>query len=268
MLWIFKIFAVPILVAFATLAIRRWGPAVGGLLMGLPLMTGPISAFLAIEQGVEFATQSVVGVLLAVAAMGPYAVVFYWSAPRVHWSVCLALAVAAFAAASLGLQMLPVNLRMAALIAGVSLLLALLAMPRVPAPPRAPAPPWWDLPFRMVVTAVLVVSVTLLADTMGPQLSGIISTLPVISCVVLTFTLQQAGSVTARAVMRAVALSMLSFVAFFLLVGETMASLGIAVAYILATAVTLGSSLATAMLDRRIALHFESRSLPITKVLE
>ena len=55
MLWVFKIFAVPILVALATLAIRRWGAAIGGLLTGLPLMTGPISFFLAVDQGIDFA---------------------------------------------------------------------------------------------------------------------------------------------------------------------------------------------------------------------
>lgn len=55
MLWVFKIFAVPILVALATLAIRRWGAAIGGLLTGLPFMTGPTSFFLAIDQGVDFA---------------------------------------------------------------------------------------------------------------------------------------------------------------------------------------------------------------------
>ena len=269
MLWTFKIFAVPILVALATVAIRRWGAAVGGLLMGLPLMTGPISAFLAIDQGVEFAAAATVGILLAVAAMGPYALVYYWSAPHVHWCVCLAASMAAFLAASWGLQTLPVDLRQAAALASAALLLALVAMPRVSAPPRAPSPAWWDIPFRMVVTALLVVSVTLLADSLGARLSGIIATLPIISCVVLTFTLQQAGPAMARAMTRAITLSLLSFVAFFLVVGETIGALGIGTGYCLAVAMTLMLSFSLAMFDRRLARqHSESGSRPITKALE
>ena len=268
MLWIFKIFAVPVAVALATLAMRRWGPAVVGMLMGLPLMTGPISLFLAVDQGIEFATAALVGVLLAVASMGPYAVAYYWSAPHVHWTASLAISIAAFGAASWCLQALSINLREAATLAGASLLLALLVMPRVKTGRLALSPPWWDLPFRMVVTALLVVLVTLLAERLGPRLSGFFGTLPIITCVVLSFTQQHAGVAPARAVMRAIALSMLSFVVFFVFVGEAIASLGITRAYAVATAVTVGASLTTAMLDRRLAQRSESRSPPITKALE
>lgn len=268
MLWFFKIFAVPVAVALATLAMRRWGPAVVGLLMGLPLMTGPISLFLAIDQGVDFATTALVGVLLAVAAMGPYAVAFYWSAPFVHWTASLGLSVAAFGLASWLLQALPIGLREAAGLAGASLLVALILMPRVTTGRFVLSPPWWDLPFRMVVTALLVVSVTLLAERLGPRLSGIFGTLPIISCVVLSFTQQHAGPAPARALMRAISLSMLSFVVFFVLVGEAMAAFGIAPAYLVATVVTVGSSLTTALIDRKLGRFFESRSYSITKALE
>lgn len=268
MLWIFKIFAVPFAVALATLAMRRWGPAVVGMLMGLPLMTGPISLFLAIDQGIDFATTALVGVLLAVASMGPYAVAFYWSAPHAHWAVSLALSIAAFGGASWSLQALSITLREAAVVAGASLLLALLLMPRVKVGRLSLSPPWWDLPFRMVVTAMLVVLVTVLAERLGPRLSGIFGTLPIITCVVLSFTQQHAGAAPARAVMRAIALSMLSFLVFFLLVGEAIGTLGIAWAYVAATVVTVGSSMATALLDRHLARVSKSRSVSITKALE
>ena len=44
-----KLTFAPILLAAATLAVRRWGEIVGGLLVGLPLTSGPISVFLALE---------------------------------------------------------------------------------------------------------------------------------------------------------------------------------------------------------------------------
>ena len=42
MLFILKIAVTPLLVAAVSLAARRWGPTVGGLVMGLPWFTGPV----------------------------------------------------------------------------------------------------------------------------------------------------------------------------------------------------------------------------------
>lgn len=253
MLWIFKIFAVPILVALATLAIRRWGAAIGGLLMGLPFMTGPISYFLAIDQGVDFASAANTGVILAVAAVGPWAVAFYWLAGSFQWPVCMLGGLTAFAAAGWVLQPLQVDGRTAAMIAYASVLISVLLMPRVQVPAVMAPPPWWDLPVRMIVTAVVVVSVTLLAERLGPRLSGIVATLPVVSGVVVCFTQQRMGAAMTRAVLRGVATAMLSFIAFFAVIGETIATLGLTSAYVLAVLVTLPLSALVATIDRRMA---------------
>jgi hypothetical protein len=45
---VFKLVATPLLIQPASLAGRRWGPAIGGWLVGLPLTSGPIAFFLAI----------------------------------------------------------------------------------------------------------------------------------------------------------------------------------------------------------------------------
>ena len=252
MLWVFKIFAVPILVALATLAIRRWGAAIGGLLTGLPFMTGPTSFFLAIDQGVDFAMAANTGVILAVAAVGPWTVAFYWLAGSFRWLVCMLGGLAAFAAVSCVLQPLQVDGRTAAMIATVSVLICVLLMPRVQAPKAIPPPPWWDLPVRMIVAGVVVVLVTLLAERLGPRLSGIVATLPVVSGVVACFTQHSMGPAMTRAVLRGVATAMFAFVAFFVVIGETIESLGLAPAYVLAVLVTLPLSALVATIDRRL----------------
>jgi hypothetical protein len=56
-----KLTLAPLLVAAATLVAQKWGPRVGGLLMGLPLTTGPIFLLLAIDQGPHFAAGATVG---------------------------------------------------------------------------------------------------------------------------------------------------------------------------------------------------------------
>ena len=253
MLWVFKIFAVPILVALATLAIRRWGAAIGGLLTGLPFMTGPTSFFLAIDQGVDFAMAANTGVILAVAAVGPWTVAFYWLADSFRWLVCMLGGLAAFAAVSFVLQPLQVDGRTAAAIATVSVLISVLLMPRIEVPKVGTPPPWWDLPVRMIVAGVVVVSVTLLAERLGPRLSGIVATLPVVSGVVACFTQHSMGPAMTRAVLRGVATAMFAFVAFFVVIGETIATLGLTPAYVLAVLVTLPLSALVATLDRRLA---------------
>lgn len=253
MLWLFKIFAVPILVALATLAIRRWGAAIGGLLTGLPFLTGPISYFLALDHGIDFAISANTGVILAVAAVGPWAVAFYWLAGSFQWPVCLIGGLTAFGATSLVLQALQVDGREAAAIAFASVTVSILLMPRVSTPAVVPPPPWWDLPVRMIVTGIVVVAVTLLAARLGPRLSGVVATLPVISAVVAGFTQHSMGAAMTRTVLRGIATAMFAFVAFFVVIGETIGSLGLVPAYTLAVLVTLPLSALVATIDRRIA---------------
>jgi hypothetical protein len=265
-LWLFKIFAVPALVGLATLAVRRWGARVGGLLMGLPLMTGPVSLFLAIDQGTAFAARATIAILLAVAAVGPWALAFHRLAPRYGWLMCLAGSMAVFLGISLILQSLAFGVMQAGLLAFVSILGALLLMPREPVSRASPAP-WWDIWCRMLLTAALVVAVTVLADQLGPRMSGMLASLPIVSGVVVCFTRQRDGAGLARAVLRGLMTAMLSFVAFFVTVGEMIEPWGIGAAYLAALALTLPLGWAIALLEPRLPL---GRAPPaaITKALE
>ena len=96
--FLLKIAVPPVLVAAMSLAARRWGPTVGGLLMGLPWMTGPILFFLALDKGVEFAVTACTGIQLGV--IGIYAFILAYVATSVvaRWPVCLVAATVAFAA--------------------------------------------------------------------------------------------------------------------------------------------------------------------------
>ena len=46
MLLILKLLVAPGLVAGVTLAVRRWGPAIGGWLSGMPVVAGPVLVFI------------------------------------------------------------------------------------------------------------------------------------------------------------------------------------------------------------------------------
>jgi hypothetical protein len=110
--------------------------------------------------------------------------------------------------------------------------------------------PWWDIPARMLATVVLVGGISLGADALGPQLSGIVSTYPAIVTVIGSFTHHQWGRDAVRHMLRGLALSLLAFVAFFLTVGATLAEVGVTAAFVLGTAAALPVSAALLALGR------------------
>src|SRR5438132_8692826 len=68
-----KLIVTPLLIGAASLAGRRWGETLSGWFIGLPLTSGPVCWFLALEQGTGFAAgtiaYAVCGALLQAASL-------------------------------------------------------------------------------------------------------------------------------------------------------------------------------------------------------
>jgi hypothetical protein len=229
MLLIMKLILAPVLVAAATLMTRKWGARVGGLLMGLPLTTGPIFLFLAIDQGSRFAARTSVGILLGIIGLAAFAVAYAVSSNRIGWTGCLAFAVAAFIGFSVAARWLGGNVVVAGSTAWVALLLAtsLIQKPKLGAAP--PTPPWWDLVVRMIAVAALTLATTGVAARLGPVLSGIVATYLVAITIVVTFTHVQLGRDGVLAMLRGSVLSWFAFASCFLAIALLVERLGIAV---------------------------------------
>src|SRR3984893_4106535 len=84
-----KLVLTPALIGGATLAGRRWGQSVGGWLVGLPLTTGPVAFFIALDHGAAFAAAAVVGSLVGAIAEAAFSVAYGWSATRRAWAAAL-----------------------------------------------------------------------------------------------------------------------------------------------------------------------------------
>src|SRR5437762_10944083 len=93
-----KLVLTPSLIAFATLLGRRLGQSFAGWLVGFPFTSGPVSLFLALEHGTDFAAAAAVGSIASVVAQGAFALAYAHSAMR-GWVKALAAAMAAFAVA-------------------------------------------------------------------------------------------------------------------------------------------------------------------------
>jgi hypothetical protein len=250
MLFILKIAVPPILVAVMSLAVRLWGPTAGGLLLGLPWMTGPILFFLTVDKGTAYGVDACIGIQFGVLCLSAYLLAYGRVAAFAPWPVCLAAGVAVFAVMASLTQGLGWSLAVTAVLAAVGLVAVYLLLP----PPASSVPltvlPWWDIPVRMLATLALVTAIVLSADLLGPQLSGIIATFPVIVTVVGAFTHHQSGPDAVRRMLRSLTLSLLAFVAFFFVVGTTMPVVGLAVSFLVATAAALPVSAALLVLGR------------------
>jgi hypothetical protein len=240
-----KLMFVPVLVALMSLAARRFGPRLGGLLIGLPWVTGPVVFFLGQEKGDIHATGLASGAMLATVSISAYAIAFGWLGRSFRWPLALAGGAIAYGVIGWGLSGLSVTPTQAAVTGAAALLAAtvLIPAPRQPAVTRAL--PWWDIPVRMLVSAVLVCVIALVSDQLGATASGIVATFPVLLTVIGTFTHHQWGSDAHVGLLRGITLSLLSFVLFFWVVGMLALPQGLVVAYALATvaAVCLSASL-------------------------
>lgn len=234
-----KVVVTPALIAAATLAGRRWGDRLSGWLVGLPLTSGPVVFFLAIDQGSRFATTAALAVLLGTISQAAFAVAYARAAVRSSWLVPTAAGCLAFALATGGFQRVSLPALPAFALVTASLILATILMPRSrPEGQQAPPSPW-DLPLRIVVATGLVLLLTGVAPTIGAHLTGLLSPFPVYAGVLAIFAHRQNGAAAATNVLRGLLLGLFSFAVFFLLLAVGLSRVGIGLAFVLATASAL-----------------------------
>ena len=88
--------------AVATLAARRWGHGVGGVLSAFPLIVGPVLLIAAERHGAAFAAEAAAATLAGLVALAGFALAYAWAAARRRgWAASLLAAWAV--AATLGL---------------------------------------------------------------------------------------------------------------------------------------------------------------------
>ncbi|MFO1327656.1 MAG: hypothetical protein U1F56_09895 [Rubrivivax sp.] len=250
MLWL-KLTLVPLFLLGVSLVARRWGPRVAGLFAGLPLVTGPILGFMAVEQGTTFGAAGARAALGGVAGAVTFALVYSHRALRGPWPQALSLALTAWAALALLLQLLPGALAVQAALALGALALAPRLRPALPAlPPAAPVGAG-GLALRMAAGAGLTLAVTGAAAWLGPRWSGVLAVFPLLSTVIAVDVQRRQGAAHAAVLLCSMLPAFNAFSAFcaVLALGYAQGWLGAAIA--LAVAVALGVQLVTVRLLRR-----------------
>jgi hypothetical protein len=221
-----------------SLAGRRWGAGVAGLLASFPVVAGPALLFFAIEQGTAFAADAAQAVLVSMIGVAASAVAYAWAALRTPWWVSLPVSWIAFVVVVMVLQGRWWTAPLAFVAAVTSFVVARALLP-AGGSAAAGTRPRWDLPLRAIAAMIVVLSVTTLARRLGPTLSGAFAPFPVALSILLGFTHAQHGSSTAIRFLRGFLPGMISFAAFCLVLTVALVPLGTAAAFILALACTV-----------------------------
>jgi hypothetical protein len=232
-----KLLLAPLLVVASSLAGRRWGPRLAGILVVLPIVAGPILLILYLDHDSEFAANAARAATLGIVPLAAFALIFAYLSTRHGWLVILLTGWVTVLVADLALSRIAVP-------AGIALLLALLALHGSGAllrrmhspPPPAAATPWWDLPARAIATAVLVVLLTGFAAFLGPALTGALAPFPIALSVVCAFAVAQSGHAGVLALLRGIVPGLDGFALFCFLVAVLINRMSATATFSLATA--------------------------------
>ena len=235
-----KLLLAPLLVVASSLAGRRWGPRLAGILVVLPIVARPILLILYLDHGSAFTADAARAATLGIVPLAAFALIFAYLSRRHGWLVILLTSWVTVLIADLALSRVTVP-------ATAALLLALLALHGADALLRRmdqPMPPpvtatWWDLPARAIATAVLVVLVTGFAAVLGPALTGALAPFPIALSVVCAFTAAQSGHAGVLALLRGIVPGLDGFALFCFLVAILINRVGAAAAFGLATAAAI-----------------------------
>lgn len=235
-----KLLLAPSFVVGASLAARRFGALVGGLVGGLPMVAGPILLAYALQHGRAFAAEAAAGTLLGLVSLVAFVVVYAHLARWTSWVASLLCGWLAFVMATAVFSMLRMPLAGALGLVAVALALGLAALPRPAGEEREHAmPPAWDLPLRAACAATLVLTLTAIAGWLGPHLSGLLTPFPIVATVLATFTHAQRGPEELHRLLRGLLSGFGAFALFCFTLALALRALGTAESFALAALLAL-----------------------------
>ena len=253
-IFLLKLILAPALVSSASLAGRRWGPAISGWLIGLPLTTGPVIFFLALQQGTPYAATAALGTLSGAISLSLFTLGYSWLAQYCRWPLTVGLSGALFLLTTFILRQLTFAAAPLFLSALAVVVMALRLMPPTQAGPGQPQMPLpgWDLPARVLIATTIVIVLTGISPWLDPRLAGLLATFPIYTTIVAAFAQHLQGFAAAVRVQQGVLVGMSAFAFFYLILTVTLEPWGVLFAFACAIAVAVPIQIGSLLLLRRL----------------
>jgi hypothetical protein len=255
-----KLLLAPLCVVAVSLAGRRWGLAAAGILGGLPVVAGPILLVLTLTHGSGFGATAAAGTLLGLAALTTFVVAYGRVAPAAGPAFSVVTGWTSFLACVAFLTLLDPPPGISLLLVGACFAAGLSLLPALARPPAlSSALPWWDLPARGLAALALVIALTAVSGTLGPELSGLLAPFPIITSVLAVFTHAHGGADQVRVLLRNFLVGFYGYAAFCFALAIGLPSLGVAAAFAVALAAALAVQGLTFALRSRLTPALTSR---------
>jgi len=236
---VLKLFLAPIIIGSASLAGRKWGPAVSGWIVGMPLTSGPVIFFLALSHDAGFAANAALGVISGGLSLVAYALTYAWLATRFRWYVALLGSFTIFAISTTLLQNVTFRLVPIFLVVCAAIALGLYWMPDQAVEEGDARPGPWDIPTRILVGTSFILLITGSASFIGPRLTGLLTTIPLYVTILAIFAHRHQGPAAAAHVLRGLLYGMFAFAGFFITLSILIERVGISVSFLSAITVAL-----------------------------
>lgn len=229
-----KLTLMPSVVALITLAIRRWGHQIGGLIGSMPWVAGAILLFFILEQGVQFGINAVQGIMTGIVALLAFCFSYAWFSRRYQWVMTLTLSYLVYTLTALSLNYLALPLAASYAVTMLSIVAALYFFPVPSGIPKAGKRLKYDILIRMVVATLFTLVITGLAELLGPTWSGVLTPFPILTSILAIFSHILQGSDATVATMRGIVIGLLGFTTFLFLQAFLLREFPVGVSFLLA----------------------------------
>ncbi|MGA7834337.1 MAG: hypothetical protein WCA31_03940 [Acidimicrobiales bacterium] len=251
---VLRIIIGPLGVLVGTIAQRRLGHAVGGLVIGLPLTSLPLLGLVALQRGSAFTGSMTTAILIGSIAEGLVLWTYAHMTTRFSPVIALTGTLALFTISLVLLGTLHLSAITAGVLTAAGFALALRWWPTTNADESVPSGRS-RLAARVVAATIFTVIIVTMAGKLGALLSGLVDALPMTTMLMAFMTHQEQGSEAASRFVRGVLRGSFSWVISTVVLAELLRTGDLMLAF--------GLSLATALVVQGAIQAADS--LPIRK---
>lgn len=219
----------------------------------MPLTSGPVAFFLALEQGNVFAAEASRGIMLGIMSVFIFCLAYSRLAVYLNWIPSMIGGLGLYFACTYFLDLTNLSLVVGFISVLLVLATSLALMPKVGADKSSSASVKWEIPARMVSATALVFIITGIAQLLGPQLTGLLTPFPVYATILAIFVHRMEGGQQAVRLLRGVVAGSFTFAVFFLVISTTMLAWGVDTSFICAIGISLVTHASSLQFLKRVS---------------